>query len=79
MTTESKTERSLENHAKPDADWGTPRPAYIPSPTYAPAATAFGITFFLWGFVTSPVVLVVGLVVLVASIVVWMGEMRHDK
>jgi hypothetical protein len=61
------------------ADWGIPRPATIPAPTYFPAATAFGATFFLWGLITSPVVLVAGLVVLVVSIVGWIGEMRRDQ
>jgi hypothetical protein len=62
----------------PDSSWGTPRPEVIPPPTYFPAATAFGATFLLWGFVTSPVVLVVGLIVLVVSIGGWLGEMRRD-
>ncbi len=61
------------------AGWGVPKPANIPPATYFPAATAFGITLFLWGFITSPVLLVVGLAVLVVSIAGWMGEMRHDR
>ena len=51
----------------------------IPRPTYFPAAMAFGITFSLWGLVTSPVVLVVGLVVVAVSLMGWIGELRHEE
>lgn len=60
-------------------DWGKPRPAIIPRPTYWPAGTAFGITFLFWGIVTSPVVTGAGCVVLVVSLVGWIGEMRHER
>jgi hypothetical protein len=69
---EKKSEGSRE-------DWSVPLPAEIPRPTYAPAAMAFGLTFFLWGFVTSPVVLAAGLIVTVAALVSWIGEMRHGE
>jgi hypothetical protein len=70
--------------AKPEAnlakrDWNKPRPEVIPRSTYFPAAMAFGITFFLWGLVTSPVVLGMGLLVFAFSLAGWIGEMRHDK
>jgi hypothetical protein len=67
--------------AKPEAkeDWNTPRPEVIPRPTYLPAAMAFGITLFLWGLVTSPVVLGMGLLVFAFSLAGWIGEMRHDR
>jgi hypothetical protein len=60
-------------------DWGIPRPEVIPRPTYFPAAMAFGLTLLLWGVVTSPVVLGVGLVVVVVSLIGWIGEMRHEE
>jgi uncharacterized membrane protein len=59
-------------------DWNVPLPAEIPRATYFPATMAFGITFFLWGLVASPVVLAVGLVVLVVALGGWIGEMRRD-
>jgi hypothetical protein len=64
---------------EPRDDWSVPLPAEIPRPTYAPAAMAFGLTFFLWGFVTSPVVLAAGLIVTVAALASWIGEMRHGE
>ena len=57
----------------------SPSPTSIPRPTYWPAAMAFGLTFLLWGLVTSPVVLGVGVVVFVVSLVGWIGEMRHER
>ncbi len=58
-------------------DWGIARPQKIPAPTFAPAALAFGITFFMWGLLTSMVLIVVGLIVMVVSLTVWIGEIRH--
>ncbi len=68
-----------DTHAKPDAAWSEARPATVPRATYAPAATAFGLTFLLWGLVTSPVVLGVGAVVVVLSIASWIGEMTREE
>lgn len=61
------------------ADWSIPKPELIPRPTYFPAAMAFGLTFLLWGLVSSPVVLGVGFVVVAVSLVGWIGEMRHEE
>jgi len=58
--------------------WGTPKPATIPRPTYAPAGLAFGITFLFWGFITSPIVGVAGFVVTAASLYAWIREMRQS-
>jgi hypothetical protein len=62
-----------------DTDWGKARPDVIPRPTFFPAALAFGITFLLWGLVTSPVVLGMGSLLIVVSLVGWIGEMRHER
>ena len=61
------------------AEWSEAKPAVVPRPTYAPAATAFGITLLLGGIVTSPVVLCAGALIVVVSIVGWIGEMRHER
>jgi ABC-type sulfate transport system permease subunit len=39
---------------------------------------ALGTTLFAWGFVTSPVVLGLGLVLLTLSLGGWIGEIRHE-
>lgn len=59
--------------------WSQARPAAVPRPTYVPAAMAFGLTLLLWGLVASPVVLGVGVAVVVASLVGWIREMRHER
>ncbi|MGD0674409.1 MAG: hypothetical protein ABSC94_03270 [Polyangiaceae bacterium] len=50
----------------------------MPRPTYFPASMAFGITFLMWGIVTSPALLAAGGLIVVVSLVGWIGEMRHD-
>lgn len=74
----SDTPHKESESAELPADWTVPGPATIPRPTYFPATMAFGITFFLWGFVSSPVVLAVGFVVLVVALGGWIQEMRRD-
>lgn len=59
--------------------WGKPRPYVIPRGTYWPAMMAFGITFLLWGFVTSIVVFGAGFVLFAVSLAGWIGEMRHEQ
>ena len=60
-------------------DWAIARPAIIPRPTFSPAGLAFGLTFLLWGLITSSVLIVVGLAVVVVSLIGWIGELRHDE
>jgi hypothetical protein len=60
------------------ADWSEARPPTIPRPTYCPAAMAFGVTFLLWGMITSPVVVGAGVLVVVVSLAGWIGEMRRE-
>ncbi len=67
-----------ETEAEPHAGWSEPRPAATPRPTYWPAVTAFGVTFMLWGIVTSPVVLGAGGVSFCIALIGWIGELRHD-
>ena len=64
---------------KPRDDWNEAQPRTIPHPTAWPAGMAFGTTLFFWGLVTSVVLVVVGLTVMTASLVGWIGEMRHEK
>jgi len=61
------------------SDWPDARPALIPRSTFWPSGVAFGITFFMWGLITSAVLIVVGLVTLIASVIGWIGELRHEE
>jgi hypothetical protein len=67
-------ERSQEG-----AGWNKPKPDHIPRSTAWPAALALGTTFFAWGFLTSPLVLGVGLVLFAVSLAGWIGEIRHER
>jgi hypothetical protein len=61
------------------AGWNVPKPDVIPRPTSWPPAMALGIALLGWGFITSPIVLCVGLLVFVTSLVGWIGEIRHER
>jgi hypothetical protein len=60
-------------------DWAVAQPEIIPRPTFWPAGLAFGITFLLWGLITSFVVSAVGLAVFIGSLAGWIGELRHEE
>jgi hypothetical protein len=59
--------------------WNTPQPEHVPRPTSWPAGMALGITLLGWGIIASPILLGMGLLVFVASLVGWIGEIRHDR
>jgi hypothetical protein len=50
----------------------------IPAPTFWPAGVALGVVLFLWGLVTSVILVCVGLLLLTLSIAGWLEEMRND-
>ena len=78
MTADSDS-RTDDSSSTARSTWAEARPAVVPRPTYWPAGTAFGIALLLWGIVTSPVVAGAGGIVLVSSLVGWIGEMRHER
>lgn len=59
--------------------WSTPLPEKNPPPTYAPAFLALGITFLLFGVVSSYVFSGAGFVLMVVSISKWVGELLHGE
>ena len=76
MTSEKPPAPPQENEK---AEWALARPEIIPRPTFWPAGLAFGITFLMWGLLTSPVLITVGLAVFIVSLVGWIGELRHEQ
>ncbi len=54
-------------------------PEIIPDSTYWPLALAFGITFLLWGFLTSLIVSGVGFVFMIISLAGWIQELNYEK
>ncbi len=65
--------------APDDAARSEPRPKIVPRPTYWPAAMALGITFLLWGLITSPVLLAAGATAFIIALAGWIGEIRHER
>lgn len=59
--------------------WSTPLPEKNTPATYAPAFLALGITFLLFGIVSSYVFSAAGLVLMVVSISKWVGELLHGE
>lgn len=59
-------------------DWNDAEPAHIPRPTYWPAVLSFGVTFALWGIVTSWIISAVGVGIFVFSLAGWIKEIVHE-
>jgi hypothetical protein len=61
------------------SDWNKPLPAAIPEPTLWPAALALGITFLLWGLVSSMLISGAGAALSVVALTGWIRDLRHEK
>ena len=59
--------------------WSRPKPEHVPHPTYWPAVLALGVTFLVWGLITSYVISAVGLVLFALALGGWIWEMRHGR
>lgn len=65
--------------SKIEQGWTAPKPARVPTPTYQPAVMALGITFAMFGMVTSYAFSAVGLSLFVFALSRWIGELVHDE
>ena len=72
-------EEAPQTRAEERAGWSTPLPEKNPPPTYAPAFLALGITFLLFGLVSSYVYSAAGLILMAVSISKWVGELLHGE
>ncbi|HZO80984.1 MAG TPA: hypothetical protein VFB33_04760 [Candidatus Binataceae bacterium] len=59
--------------------WSEPLPLKTPAPTYAPAFLALGMTFALFGIVSSYVFSAAGIALIIWSIGKWIGELLHGE
>lgn len=59
--------------------WGIPKPEFIPRPTYYPITFALAAVLTLFGIIILWPMTIVGIVLLVISLIGWIGEMRHDQ
>lgn len=64
---------------EPPHGWTRLPAEHLPTPTFWPAGLALGITFSLWGLVSSWVILVMGLGLLAASLSGWIKHIRHER
>ena len=53
-------------------------PEVLPSQTYWPLILAFGLLLFLWGVITSVIVIVVGIVCMAISLTGWIIELNYE-
>jgi hypothetical protein len=51
----------------------------LPHPTYWPVTMALGITFSLWGIVTSWLVSAVGIILFILALIGWLGDLRNAE
>jgi len=72
-------EEGAQSRADEKTEWSTPLPEKNPPPTYAPAFLALGITFLLFGLVSSYVYSAAGLILMAVSISKWVGELLHGE
>jgi hypothetical protein len=72
-------EEGPQSRADEKAGWSTPLPEKNPPSTYAPVFLALGITFLLFGVVSSYVFSAAGLILMAASISKWVGEFLHGE
>ena len=72
------SERQPESSGTQDRqEWIAALPEKVPESTFAPAFLAVGITFLLFGIVSSYVFCAAGLILMVWSISKWIGELMH--
>ena len=54
-------------------------PSIIPDATYWPVSLAFGITLFLWGFITFAIVSLAGLIYIFVSLSGWITDLNNEE
>jgi hypothetical protein len=59
--------------------WKAALPAEVPEATFAPVFVALGITFLLFGIVSSYIFSAAGLILMVWSISKWIAELLHGE
>jgi hypothetical protein len=61
------------------ADWTSLPPVKLPEPGVWPATLALGITFLVWGLVTSLIITGVGLALFAVALAGWIRDIRHER
>jgi hypothetical protein len=58
--------------------WSVPCPEHIPRPTFAPVVIAASVMCIFWGFVTTILITLLGVVLFAIGIRIWLEELRYD-
>lgn len=53
-------------------------PQEVPESSLWPIATALGTFFIFWGFIASPIISLIGVIVLGISIAGWIQDMNYE-
>ena len=61
------------------AGWTVLPAEKLPEPSIWPATLAVGITFLVWGLVTSLIITGVGLALFAAAMAGWIRDIRHER
>ena len=59
--------------------WTVLPPASLPEPTVWPVTLALGITFLVWGLVTSLIITGAGGLLFAAALAGWIRDIRHER
>lgn len=54
------------------------RPEKLPEPTYWPFYLAFGVTFMLWGLLTTWIISLTGFIIFCIALIGWINILRHE-
>jgi hypothetical protein len=73
------TEPSKPAPAASRPGWNVPRPEALPEPCIWPATLALGITFSVWGLVTSLMITGVGILLFAVALAGWIRDIRHER
>jgi hypothetical protein len=68
-----------ETHMNVPPGWEPLPHETLPRPNFFPAGLAMGITFILWGLITSWVILAVGIGLFAASFAGWIYEFLRER
>ena len=62
----------------PEKDWEKAKPAVLPKSTYWPFFLALGLTFAVWGLLTTWIIFTAGLLIFSVALFGWINQLRHE-
>ncbi len=59
--------------------WTMLQPEKLPEPGIWPVTLALGVTFLVWGLVTTLIITGVGVALFAAALAGWIRDIRHER